>query len=817
MSQPRKHQRRGKSARPAAVARPEDWPARIQTLLANGKSRDAVEAAKQYLKHAPGPEAEALALQAYLARIRALQSNGLHREAQAIGALVNERFPAHKAQVALLMQQSDVATGQFDSLLTALATAEGQQRRELEAILSRGLTDPALLAAAPALPPEHPLKRAAQAVSELFVAVTSGPLPPGTLAALDDIPRSSPLAPWKLLIRGFEAFYRRADEAALANLKAIPADTAPGRLAQVLRRLLGARDLPAEPAGVVTALLGQVSGARPLLATHLAQLSHALLDRDERRALSAVQALLPLLQTASRALRSTFIISVLHHWYRQNLPPAPLLRLLPSTKRDPDILRLLALTLERPVWDEALEFWYSYLREATATGLLPRTGPERARVLLHMASIFPPEAETVFDLLAVDSEQELRQAIRAGDLPMYFDRGALLEQALAADPSSSVFRALVDHYEKWGDPKRAEAEAETWRRAHPQELEPLLHLMRVTERRGAVRKALNYLADAEAIDRVHPAVRQSRFRLLLAGAERRLKEHKAALARDDLRQLAQEPRANEGDHQVYLLALALLAAQQQGDTTATAHYTPLLQQAAANPVLQQLTLESISTTLKLPPPAAAPGKPSAVQILDGVARACDLFRALERPLTLSPALQKQVEQHLKSASAAQLHALCTGALWLQRPALAYRAAGQGLALHDPLAYRFLLARGRALGLSYDFNVAERARACLRAARELASRMRDMDAVREASEALAAIPHWGMFNAMLHGTPAALEEPLLTQEDITQLIARECQSRSAPHFPTTSDTRKRRQPSPRRQRPRRMLDDLFSMLPFEEFF
>jgi predicted negative regulator of RcsB-dependent stress response len=125
-------------------------------LIARGKSRDAVEMAKQCLKHTPGPEAEALAVQAYAARIEALQASGLHREAQAIGALVRERFPAHQAQVALLMRQSEVSAGNFDTLLAELVTAEATRRYELEALLARALTDPAVLVESPGLPADHP-------------------------------------------------------------------------------------------------------------------------------------------------------------------------------------------------------------------------------------------------------------------------------------------------------------------------------------------------------------------------------------------------------------------------------------------------------------------------------------------------------------------------------------------------------------------------------------------------------------------------------------------------------------------------------------
>ena len=550
--------------------------------------------------------------------------------------------------------------------------------------------------------------------------------------------------------------------------------------------------------------------------TQLSQLSHALAAHDTRQALAAVQALLPLFRSAPAALRRTFLVSVLHHWHRQGLPPDHLLRLFPSGKHDPDILRLLALTLERSEWDTALAMWDGYLSAATATGLLSTTGPEIARVLLHMANLFPADLEAVLDTLEVESEQQLRRRIRTGQLPACFDRAALLERARVAHPVPQVYRALVAHYDQWGDPKRAEAEAESWRRAHPHDLEPLLYLIRAAERRGAIRKALTLLADAEALDRVHPEVRQSRFRLLLAGAERRLKEGKPALALDDLERLAHEPRASEGDHPAYLLALRWIAAQQLGDTAVTVQLEQALTTTTANPVLHELILEALGASLKvqLPPlPAASSTSP---QVIDGLARACDLFRALDRPLTVPAAVLKRAEQHLEHASAAQLHALCAGGLWMGRPALTYHAAGHGLALSDSLAYRFLLARGQALCACLAPNAQERARACLRAARDLASRARDMEAVREASVALDNLPEWAMFHAMLTGMLSPPTETALTQEEIAHIIERERQNRRTPQFPATPTPRKRRRSKPPRHRlPRGLLEDIFSFFPFED--
>ncbi|HSX77586.1 MAG TPA: hypothetical protein VLQ80_03290, partial [Candidatus Saccharimonadia bacterium] len=88
MSKHKKHHGTGKRAQLPSGPGLEAWRIRIESLIASGKNRDAVEAAKQYLKHTPGPEAEALAVKAYTARIEALQASGMHREAQALGALV---------------------------------------------------------------------------------------------------------------------------------------------------------------------------------------------------------------------------------------------------------------------------------------------------------------------------------------------------------------------------------------------------------------------------------------------------------------------------------------------------------------------------------------------------------------------------------------------------------------------------------------------------------------------------------------------------------------------------------------------------------
>lgn len=808
-----KHHRRNKNAGQHKSGGTRDTlQSHIEALLSAGKTHDAVETAKQLVKQFPSPEAEAMLVKAYQARIQALLTSGLSKEAQALGLLVAERFPAHREMISGLIRQSEMSTGNFQALLTELLTADTEKRRELETLLARGLTDPAIVANSPILPADHPLKRGAAIVSHLFAAVTSGPLPEGALLPLNDIPRQSPLAPWKLLIRALDALYRRNDAAVLANLAGIPPEVGPARLVPVLRRIIGEKSDDLTPSFAVTAVLNKVQGNRTVVRTQLAQLSNALTARNERQSLTALQALIPVFQSAPIAQWRTFLATVIHQWQKQGFPPEGLLRALPKSKTDPDIVRLIALSMEPIAWEDALDWWASYLGLAKAAGVVPQQGPDLARILLHMAELFPPDPLEVLETLDAESEADLRAQIRTGELAAHHDRGALLAQAHAADPGLRTFRALVSHFDQWGDNKRAEIEAEAWHKAYPQELEPLLYLIRAAERRGASRKALDLLAQAESLNRLHPDVRQSRFRLLLASAERRLREGKAALALEDLDQLAQQPRAAEGEIKAYLLALSWASALKSGNTEGAERLEQRFHTTVGNPVLSDLMIGALTTALKIkfPRPAVTA---SPAEAIAGLARACTLFHSLERSLpTPATTLVSQVEKNIAQATPEQLHALCRGGSMTGRPSLTYAAAGQGLSQDGPLQYHFLLARGKTLSQCHSSLEQARARQCLRAARELASRARDMEAVRDASQALETVPRWDPFLNTLLGGPDLAPEEAPTAAEISRLIAIEARNRKVPRFPAAKAQRTVRAKKPQRPRlPGGILDDLFSFL------
>ncbi len=809
-----KRDKRPASPRPAQpLTSPQELRARVESLIASGKTREALDLAKQWFKETRSAEAEALVIAAYEARIGQMLARGLYDEATALAALVGERFPAHRHRIAPLMSRSKaIAAGNLRTFLLELAGAAPPRRQEIEAILTRELRDPRLLAGADVLAADDPLRRAAQAVCDLFAAVTSGPLPEGALAALDQVSRHSPLGPWKLLIRALDAYYRRADGSALANLDAIPPHAAPSRLVPVLRHLIGEPGALDQRSPAVGALIKAVSGGRTMLRHHLQRLVRALDARDVGTAVAAVERIMLLFEVEPAPVKRIFTATVLRHWYRLNLNSRPLIAALRPDRRDldwqRDTQRLIALALERAgAWDEALILWDAYLTAATRAGTLPASGRAPARVLLHMAELVPADRDQVLDTFGLESEDELEILIRAGEISEAVDRGRLLARARQADPDPRVFRALVAHLET-RDPRQAEAEADAWRRAHPRDLEPLLYLVRAAERRGAHRRALDLLDLAEAINRVHPEVRQSRFRLLLASAERRIREGRFGLALADLDRLEKEPAATSGDTWAYLGAVRSVATRRNGDGAAAVRLHQELTSRLGNPTMVALILSSVAGSFGLESPGA-PDPASPAETVQALARSGELFRALDRPLALPSELLARVEGDLSGASPADLHSLCVGGLYMGRPSLTYAASGEGLASQGPLLHRFLLARGRALSAASSRRDRDRAVPCLRAARELAGRARDMDAVREASSAIDALVHPPEMAPWAPRVPSADAEPLATEE-IARLITAERAHRQVPSFTGEKARRKRRRRAPRRPQPD-LFDDFLAFL------
>src|SRR5579863_2702853 len=237
----------------ASVAVPQpDAAELIDRLVAAGKCKQAVELAKEQHKRLRTPQSEQRLVAAYVSRIEQFLSKGSIPEAQALLSLVQERFPSHRPRLMELEFPLLAATGKIEQLLLPLAQSDVPPaiHQRIDDAIRRYVTDLPALSNCPALPADHPLRQQAAAIRRAFEAATSGPVT-DEQEALTQVPRRSPLAEWKLLVRAFVAFYREQDEDCKRALDAISPDAAARRIANALGGMLAGTPSPAGPAAVL--------------------------------------------------------------------------------------------------------------------------------------------------------------------------------------------------------------------------------------------------------------------------------------------------------------------------------------------------------------------------------------------------------------------------------------------------------------------------------------------------------------------------------------------------------------------------------------
>src|SRR5580693_3677024 len=93
----------------------------IRQLLAHGKSKTALDRAKDLHKTLGSAASEAVLIDAYACRIQALLDQNLALEAKSLLDLVRARYPAAKARLDALRATSAARAGVLDELLAPLA------------------------------------------------------------------------------------------------------------------------------------------------------------------------------------------------------------------------------------------------------------------------------------------------------------------------------------------------------------------------------------------------------------------------------------------------------------------------------------------------------------------------------------------------------------------------------------------------------------------------------------------------------------------------------------------------------------------------
>jgi len=716
---------------------PETRAAEVRDLIAHGKSKLAVERAKEIHKLRGDTISEELLVEAYRARIGDLLDHDMSVEARALTDLVRHRYPASSR----LLEATNLRAAARDNLadfLRPLANPDlpPEQRAHIEATLRREVARLDLVAQCPSLPEDHSLRVTAAALWKAFDAVTRGPVAPDQLA-LAEVSRRSPLAPWKMLVLAIAAFYRREDEACRRYLEAIDPESAPARLRPGLLSLIDGRPA-SESAGVshqqarLVNLIGGDSG--PLCAV-LQQFDKTLARTHNK---GARKELLALAHQAVRGIAD--YAPELEQELKSRLgakmasaavDPERVVELIGvGLYATPRFTRMLAQAIERsPVEMATLlacQFWDRFLETAIRSGQFAPKSPECVAVWLHMAEIVEGWDPEAVDVARSVIETSAAQERMSPDL-YFLDPRELYTRICDADPHPEIFRRWLTWEKKHGTPKDVDFAAGQWLLATPWAIEPLLELMDSTESRGAFKKALSYVVRAERVDPLNTEVRRARIRLLARSVIRSLKGKRPDLARQYAEEMALLDAARQGDRPALVNALRQ-ACEDLGGGAVTE--IPAGWDGPAGEMLAW-NIARKTERFQLAPKLGVSYDPEALAI--AVGRVSALGDDAGVPMDIPPEWFRLLERALVSKGArfepAHLLSLGESALRRENGRIAYAASVAGLDRDPNLEARFLYLRAQSLPYSQE----ERRNQCLAAVIELARRHHDANLVNAAVE------------------------------------------------------------------------------------
>jgi uncharacterized protein len=755
----------------------------IRQLIVDGKSKTALDNAKEFHKEQGSAESEILLIDAYLARIRALSDQNLVVEAKSLIALVRERFPSAKERLDNLNSAASARGGDLDELLKPLNDPglSAERRAAIEQVIQNQVTDLAPLAGCAALPPEHGLRQAAAAIDRAFGVVTSGPVTDQQIA-LPEVSHRSPLANWKLLIRAIACFYRNQDKACEDCLAAIRPESAPWRLVPAMRAMLGATPgarLAAKPAvnlkPAEAALKSRTSGSLGEFRRALADLDHAFAHAEQpAQVFKAVRAAVRECRQSAPDLLVELRQMVCVRGEVAGLETQRMIVALEGApRRDAIFFRDLARALERTGDSEdlmqACECWDCFRQEAVHEGWFAERSLEIAALYLHMAGLLGR-----------------MPAVLLREMQRPFDRAVSRESNYFCFPEELYARACLidphpDAFSQWlrwargNSIVEAESVARAWSKALPDAVEPLLFLMEEAEKRNAFPTALSCLEKAERIDAVNSAVRAARLRLLAAAALQHLQKKKPHLAAQRLAEIGALPQSRQGDRPAFLDAIRVLICLASGDKPGASQALLEVERGLGDGLAALIFISGCAASAKrkdlvfLPFPDTLPEQqrshlPASMARAIALAADIGLTRNFRLPIEYFDETEAQFPRISGSLNLEQIRLLGELGIVSEHPGLAWAASAAGLDRGGPTEAYFLLLRARALPEGLD----DRYQALTAAAAELGRTHRDMEVVGRAVEA---------------GRDLFDEDPLsLTADQARDVLRRE---KASPDFPSGS--------------------------------
>jgi len=559
-------------------------------LLDKGDFKQALKEAKVSYRQQPGPETRQILERAYLARGRQLHRAGLRMESRAVAEGLLE-LGVTDASVEQALPELLIAVGLFDRVATA--GGGGPSLAEDEA-LSAVAADCAVLRpeGAPASLPA--IRQGAALVRRALAALEAGDDAQAT-AALKDIPRGSPFADWKYLVRGLAAYYREDAAGMAANWERLVPGRFAARIATPLQALAGSARVVADGRGTAGALarLGNQVAGGPILDS-LQRLQDLVMEGRWREAVNMLRVRGPAFRQMDPALPQQLATVLYAAMVRKGAPSAlrDLAAVIEPLPIDPHWNRGLAL-----VWEhcedsedsedseesedenvgEAERYWRAYLDDlAHLECLLPAERTlAQALVWLRLGRMLAGEARPICPECGVCHEPDEAVQERAA---------ACFRKSLELAPDLlPAYQALANAHKAWEEPDEAAATCRRLLERFPENLDALLFLANHYAKRDEPLAAGDFVFRAQRLKPLDPRIKTLVGDMHLASAR-----HHALAGRWD------EGRAE------------LAAAENMAGPPALAHYLAVhravLELKAGQPDLAHRLLEEARTGLGEPAP-----------------------------------------------------------------------------------------------------------------------------------------------------------------------------------------------------------------------
>lgn len=480
----------------------EDRRLSVERLIEKGKEKEAFKQAKLYFHQQASPENRRLVELTYVKRIQSMIRGGMTSTGREIALSMLEfgvTDPDLLQEVALLLPQV--------GLIEQALTLQGQvQSSEAKAHLSGTLVDQAVLhpeqvqAAAPELHAE------ASPVRQALAAYDAGN-DAQALELLQAIPRSSPLADWRMFVRGLVAFRSRDLEQAKANWERLDPQRSTRKIARSLLAL-SERPTPGSNYSYLKPLERIAFGESVL--EPLSKLRRTLEEANWDEALAQVA---PLRRTLHRidprlSQRLTEIVmgalsvdlvrrpyADAERWidkFHAALEPLPW---------DPNWNRFLAILWDRPDASAsgAIEHWKLYLDELERGVAAPLGEPNQVKALVSRrlgrlySKLAEPEPTGPFSkkLSAADKAKQMEHRTQAVEA---------LQQSIRLDPTQhQPYEILLENYTDWEQPDKVIATLEQLLQAHPDHVDAWRHLISLRQERDEPELMLSAIARLRAL------------------------------------------------------------------------------------------------------------------------------------------------------------------------------------------------------------------------------------------------------------------------------------------------------------------------------